>query len=40
MTVFLLECRENEERQADFPSKEVFSSILEMMASFLSMMPV
>ena len=34
MAVFLLECRENEERQADFPSKDASSSVLEMMASF------
>ena len=33
MTVFLQECREDEERQADFPSKEASSSVLEMMAS-------
>ena len=31
---FLLECRENEERQAEFSSKEVSSPILEMMVSF------
>ena len=35
MSVFLLECREDEERQVDFPSKKAFfSPILEMMASF------
>ena len=28
MTVFLLECREGEERQADFPSKEASQSVL------------
>ena len=34
MAVFLLECREDEERQTDFPSKEAYSPILEMLASF------
>ena len=34
MFVFLLECREDEARQADFPSKETSSSILEMTVSF------
>ena len=34
MAVFLLEYREVEERQTDFPSKETFQSILEMMGSF------
>ena len=34
MAVVLLECREDEERQADIPYKEAPSSILEMMASF------
>ena len=34
MAVFLLECREDEERQADFSSKEASSSILETTASF------
>ena len=33
--VFLLECGEDEERQADFPSKETSSPILEMKASFI-----
>ena len=32
--LFLLECREDEERQADLPSKEGSSPILETMASF------
>ena len=32
--MFLLECRKYEERQADFLSKEVSQSILEIMASF------
>ena len=31
---FLLECREDEERQADFCRKEASSPFLEMMASF------
>ena len=35
MVVFLLECGEDEERQADFPSKETSSPILETMASFI-----
>ena len=34
MAVCLLECREDEERQADFPSKEGSSSVLEMTVSF------
>ena len=34
MAVFLLECREDEERQADFPSKEASSPVLEKTASF------
>ena len=34
MVVFLLECKEDEERQANFPSKEASSPILEMTASF------
>ena len=31
---FLLECREDEERQTDFPSKDASSSLLETTASF------
>ena len=34
MAVFLLESREDEERQADFLSKEASSPVLEMTASF------
>ena len=34
MAVFLLECREDEERQADFCRKEASSSLVETMASF------
>ena len=34
MAVFLLEYREAEERQVDFPSKEASSPILETMARF------
>ena len=34
MAVFLLECREDEERQANFSSKEASSSTLEMTTSF------
>ena len=34
MAVFLLDCREDEERQADLFSKEVSSPILETMANF------
>ena len=34
MAVFLLECREDKYRQADFPGKEASQSILEMTASF------
>ena len=36
MSVILLECREDEERQADIPCKEAPSPILEMTASFTS----
>ena len=35
MAVFLLECTEDEERQADFSGKEASQSILEMMANFV-----
>ena len=35
MVVFLLECGEDEERQAYFPSKETSSPVLEAMASFI-----
>ena len=35
MAVFILECREDEEIQANFPSKEA-SPILEMTASFIN----
>ena len=35
MAVFLLECREDEERQDDFTSKEASSPILETTASFI-----
>ena len=31
---FLLECRKDEERQANFPNKEASQFVLEMMASF------
>ena len=34
MVFFLLECREDEERQGNFPSKEATQSVLEMTASF------
>ena len=34
MAVVQLECREDEERQANFPSKETSSPVLEMMVSF------
>ena len=34
MAVFLLECREDEERQADFCRKEASSPLFEMTASF------
>ena len=34
MAVFLLECREDEERQADFPRKEASLLSLETTASF------
>ena len=34
MAIFLLECGQDEERQADFPSKEASRSVLETMASF------
>ena len=33
MAVFLLECREHEKRQVDFPNEEASLSVLEMMAS-------
>ena len=33
MAVFLLECREDEERQVNFPSKQASSPVLETMAS-------
>ena len=36
MAIFLLECREDEERQANFPSKEAFQFILEITASFFN----
>ena len=36
MAVFLLECKEDEERQANFPSKEAFSPVLEVTASFIN----
>ena len=32
MAVFLLECREEEERQADYPSKKASLPVLETMA--------
>ena len=34
MTDLLLECKEDEERQANFSTKEASQSIIEMMASF------
>ena len=34
MTVCLLECREDEERQANYTCKEASQSVLEIMASF------
>ena len=34
MAVFLSKCREDEERHADFTSKDSSSSVLEMTASF------
>ena len=34
MAIILLECREDEERQADFCTKEASSPVLEMTASF------
>ena len=34
MAFFLLECREDEERQANFASKEASQSILKRMVSF------
>ena len=34
MFVFLLQCREDEGRQADFPIKEASQSVLEITASF------
>ena len=36
MAVFLLECREDEERQANFCRKEASSPLLETMASFIN----
>ena len=36
MAVFLLECKEDEERQANFPSKEGSQSVLEMTAIFIN----
>ena len=35
MAIFLLDCRENEERQADLFSKEASSPVLETMANFI-----
>ena len=32
---YLLECRDDKQRQADFPIKEAYSSVLEMTASFI-----
>ena len=34
MAIFLIECREDEERQANFPSKEASLPVLEKTASF------
>ena len=34
MAVFLIECREDEERQANFPSKEASLPVLEKTTSF------
>ena len=34
MAVFLLDCREDKERQADLSSKEASSPVLETMANF------
>ena len=34
MAIFLLECKEDEERQANYPTKQVSQSIFEMTASF------
>ena len=34
MAVFLLECKEDEERQASYSNKETLQSILEKMTSF------
>ena len=34
MAVFQLECSEDEERQANFPSKEASPSVLEMKTNF------
>ena len=34
MAVFILECKEDEERQDDFPSKKASQSTLETTASF------
>ena len=36
MAVFILECREDEERQANFCRKEASSPLLEMMANFIN----
>ena len=36
MAVFLLECREDEERQADFCRKEASLPLLETKASFIN----
>ena len=36
MAIFLLECREDGERQTDFPSKKASSLVLEMTASFFT----
>ena len=35
MFVFILECREDEEKEAGFPNKLASSPILEMAASFI-----
>ena len=34
MAVLLLECREDEDREANFPGKEASQSVLETTASF------
>ena len=34
MAVFILQCKEDEKRQADYPSKEDSSPVLGMTASF------